>query len=64
MTKTYHVYLVTPTHMDGDLVGRFADKAEAMTAAKRAARTRRDCEVYGPSSICFVGRDATAVVSW
>ena len=45
-------------------VGTYADKIEAMRAAKRAARTRKDCETYGPSSICYVGREATAVVSW
>ena len=63
MTKTYSVYLVTPTEPN-ELIGRYDDKAKAMAAAKRAAHTRRDCETYGPTSICYVGREATAVVSW
>lgn len=44
--------------------GRFADKSSAMKAAKRAARTRSDCISYGPTSLAYVGREITAVVSW
>lgn len=47
-----------------DVVGTYADKIEAMRAAKRAARTRKDCETYGPNSIAYVGRETTAVVAW
>jgi hypothetical protein len=67
MTKTYLVSTVA-TGTDGRIqtstVGRFADKAKAMNAAKRAAHTRSDCKTYGPSSLCYVGREITAVVAW
>lgn len=63
MADTY-----TVTTIDADArqveVGVYADKVRAMNAAKRAARTRKDCEVYGPASLCYVGKDATAVVAW
>lgn len=45
-------------------VGRFTTKAKAMSAAKKAARTRSDCRSYGPSSLAYYGRDITAVVAW
>ena len=45
-------------------VGEYEDKAKAMKEAKRAARTRRDCVTYGPTSLAYVGREVTAVVSW
>lgn len=51
--------MITTTTVD-----KFADKAKAMAAAKRAAHTRKDCQSYGPSSLCYVGRDITAVVAW
>lgn len=47
-----------------DEIGRYADKIEAMKVAKSAARTRRDCVTYGPSSLAYVGREVTAVVAW
>lgn len=66
---TYNVYtLTTDTAEIGGLkqvkVGEYVDKAKAMNAAKHAARTRKDCQNYGPSSLCYVGKDTTAVVSW
>lgn len=47
-------------------IGRYAAKEEAMRVAKRAARTTSDCEVYGPSALCYVGRRSgiTVVVAW
>lgn len=66
-TETYYVSL---SYIDENglvtvrEIGTFGSKARAMSAAKRAARTRKDCVPYGPSSIAYVGRDATAVVSW
>lgn len=63
MTKTY-----TVTTINSDLstaeIGKYEDKAKAMTVAKRAARTRKDCQSYGPSSLAYVGREITAVVAW
>lgn len=47
-----------------DEIGRYEDKVDAMKVAKRAARTRRDCVTYGPSSLAYVGREVTAVVAW
>jgi accessory colonization factor AcfC len=45
-------------------VSTYADKIKAMNAAKRLARTRKDCVTYGPTSIAYVGKDITAVVAW
>ena len=67
MTTTYTVSTVSTSDaglIETTAVGRFADKAKAMAAAKRAAHTRSDCQHYGPNSICYVGREITAVVAW
>jgi hypothetical protein len=64
MTYTVSTIINTERGIETAAIGTFADKVEAMTAAKRAARTRRDCQIYGPSSLCYVGRDITAVVAW
>lgn len=66
MRTTYNVYIVTLSAdgIEQAKMGEYADKAKAMNAAKRAARTRKDCQPYGPDSLCYVGPDATAVVSW
>ena len=64
---TYTVSTVSHDESDQIIslqIGTFADKAEAMKAAKRAAHTRKDCINYGPTSIAYVGRDLTAVVAW
>ncbi len=47
-----------------DEIGRYDDKTTAMKVAKRAARTRRDCVTYGPTSLAYIGREVTAVVAW
>lgn len=63
MTKTY-----TVTTINADLntveIGKYDDKIKAMAAAKRAARTRKDCQSYGPTSLAYVGSELTAVVAW
>lgn len=63
MTKSYTVTLVTETSFNV-LVGTYKTIEKAMAAAKRAAKTRRDCVTYGPSSIAYIGIEATAVVAW
>ncbi len=60
---TYTVTTVT-SEIETAVLGRYTDKIDAMKAAKRAARTRSDCQPYGPSSIAYVGRELTAVVAW
>lgn len=63
-------YKVTTVSMAGDSrlvfgeVGTYEDKTKAMNEAKRAASTRENCIIYGPSSIAYIGQDITAVVSW
>lgn len=58
----------TLTEINGQIavaeIGRHSDKGKAMQAAKKAARTRSDCQPYGPSSLAYIGRDVTAVVAW
>lgn len=66
---TYNVYTIATDATEiGGLkqakVGEYASKAKAMAVAKRAARTRKDCQTYAPDSLCYVGKDTTAVVSW
>ena len=63
MTKMFTVSAVN-AEAKTTLIGVYADKIDAMKAAKKAARSRRDCEPYGPSSIAYVGREITAVVAW
>lgn len=46
------------------VIGEYATITKAMNAAKRAAHTRSDCQPYGPSSICYVGPEISAVVAW
>lgn len=67
MTTTYHlatVYTNEAGLIATKQIGTFEDKSKAMNAAKRAAHTRSDCQLYGPNSICYVGKEITAVVSW
>lgn len=63
MNKTYTVTTINPDLTTAE-IGKYDDKIKAMAAAKRAARTRRDCQTYGPSSLAYVGREITAVVAW
>ncbi len=69
MTEMTYVVSTVSRDEKGNLVlpppiGTFTDKRAAMKAAKRVARTRRDCVKYGPTSIAYVGRELTAVVAW
>jgi hypothetical protein len=66
MTKTYTVSLVRSIddQVTVEPMGQYSDIDKAITAAKRASRTRKDCISYGPSSFAYVGREATAVVAW
>lgn len=60
------IYTVSTIDADARIteIGSYPDIERAMKAAKRAARTRSDCEKYGPESICYVGRELTAVIVW
>jgi hypothetical protein len=64
----YHVSLVADgeqiVSIKATKIGSFASFSKAATAAKKAARTRRDCINYGPTSVAYVGNEATAVIVW
>ena len=66
MTKTYTVSLVSEINnqITSKDVGTYTDIDRAISAAKKAARTRKNSINYGPSSFAYVGREATAVVAW
>lgn len=66
MTTTYNVYLVREINdrITSDLLSTHTDIDLAIRAAKRAARTRKPGSRYGQDSLAYVGREATAVVSW
>ena len=66
MTQAYTVSTVQLVNdqVVADKIGSYPTKSEAMAAAKRAAKTRSDCTIYGPSSLAYHGQDITAVVSW
>jgi hypothetical protein len=64
------LFVVTTVTLDGDgrlvfaELGEYADRALAMSAAKRAAHPQTDGIRYGPASIAYVGCEVTAVVTW
>lgn len=64
MTYTVSIIREANDRVETNVIGTYADKSKAMRAAKRAARTGNDCELYGPTSLAYVGREATAVVAW